>query len=52
MKPKKPKLIKRTYRISTEDDKLVKKNKKRFGGESAFIRSAIREYFLRAEKSP
>jgi hypothetical protein len=37
------KLIKHTYRISIEDDKLVKKNKKKFGGESNYIRSLIRD---------
>jgi hypothetical protein len=36
-------LIKRTYRITKEDDKLVKKNIKKFGGESAYIRALIRE---------
>ena len=37
------KLIKRTYRISKQDDKTVKKNKKTFGSESEYIRRLIRE---------
>ena len=36
-------LIKRTYRISGTDDKMVKKNAKKFGGESEYIRKLIRE---------
>ncbi len=41
-KKKVKKLITRLYRISEEDDKLVKKNKKEYGGESACIRALIR----------
>jgi len=37
------KLIKRTYRITTEQDKVVKKNKKIFGSESNYIRTLINE---------
>lgn len=37
------KLIFRGYRISKEDDKYVKLNAKKFGGESAYIRALIRE---------
>lgn len=43
MKKTNDRLIKRTYRISKEDDKFVKKNAKKSRGESAFIRSLIRE---------
>lgn len=35
------KYIKRTYRISPDHDKKVKKNKKRFGSESSVIRNSI-----------
>ncbi len=35
------KLIKRTYRITKEHDKIVKKNAKKYGSESSVIRGAI-----------
>lgn len=35
------KFIKRTYRITTNQEKLVKKNKKKYGSSSEFIRQAI-----------
>ena len=35
------KLIKRTYRITKDHDKKVKKNKKKFGSESSVVRNAI-----------
>ena len=34
-------LIKRLYRITKDHDKLIKKNKKKFGSESAVIRNRI-----------
>ena len=40
------KLVKRTYRISKRDDNFVKKNKKKFGGESAYIRRLIRDEII------
>lgn len=40
---KKQQLIKRTYRITKDHDKTVKKNKKIFGGESEYIRTLISE---------
>ena len=45
-------LIARTYRISEKDDKLIKKNAKKFGGESAYLRALIRtdEAFKKIEK--
>ena len=39
-------LIKRTYRITKEQDKAVKKNKKKFGGESEYIRQLIERGIL------
>jgi hypothetical protein len=36
-----PKLVKRTYRITLEQDKKVKKLAKKAGGESAVIRELI-----------
>ena len=36
-------LIKRTYRITKEQDKAVKKNVKKFGSESEYIRRLITE---------
>lgn len=35
------KLIKRTYRITEDHDKLVKKHSKKIGSESEVIRQAI-----------
>lgn len=35
-------LIKRTYRLSKEDDKVVKRRAKSVGGESEWIRQLIR----------
>jgi len=35
------KLIKRTYRVSETHDKIVKKNKKKYGSESGVIRAGI-----------
>lgn len=43
MKKINKKLVFKGYRISEKDDKFVKKNAKRFGGESAYIRALIRE---------
>lgn len=37
------KLIKRTYRITKEHDKKVKKIKKKYGSESNVVRKAIEE---------
>jgi hypothetical protein len=37
------KYIKRTYRITKEQDKVVKKNAKKFGGESEYIRRLVSE---------
>lgn len=39
----KKKLIKRTYRISVEQDKKVKKNKQKYVSESGVIRNAIEQ---------
>jgi hypothetical protein len=36
-----PKLIKRTYRVTRDQDKKVKKLAKKAGGESAVIRELI-----------
>jgi hypothetical protein len=36
-----PKFIKRTYRVTREQDKKVKKLAKKAGGESAVIRNLI-----------
>ena len=38
---KKEKLVPRMYRITKEQDKLVKKNAKKYGGEGAYIRALI-----------
>lgn len=35
------KLIKRTYRITKDHDKAIKKNKKKYGSESGVVRSAV-----------
>lgn len=43
MKSQRPKLVKRTYRITEADDKIVKKNGKIFGSENLYIRTLIRE---------
>ena len=43
MKEKKEILVKRTYRITKVEDQLVKRNKKKFGSESKYIRKLIRE---------
>jgi len=37
------KLVPRLYRITKKQDDLVKKNAKKFGGESAYIRKLIEE---------
>lgn len=42
-KMKKEKLIVRLYRITKKQDEIVKKNAKKFGGESAYIRKLIEE---------
>lgn len=44
----KQKLIKRTYRITTDNEKVVKKNKKKFGSESEFIRDLIKDYDIQS----
>jgi len=35
-------LILRAYRVSREDDKIIKKHAKKNGGESAYVRKQIR----------
>jgi len=44
--PKGEKLISRLYRITKEQDALVKHNASIFGGESAYIRKLIDEGIL------
>lgn len=40
---KREKTIARTYRITKKQDDIVKKNSKKYGGESAYIRKLIEE---------
>lgn len=40
---KKEKVIARLYRITKKQDAIVKKNGKKYGGESAYIRKLIEE---------
>lgn len=35
--------IKRIYRITPKQDRIVKRNAKKFGGESAYVRRLIEE---------
>ena len=44
------KLIKRTYRISEDHDKVVKKGKRKHGSESGFIRQAIENMRLEVSR--
>lgn len=48
---KQKKLIPRLYRISEEDDKLVKKRAKKYDSEAHYIRSIIRVDNLKNEKN-
>lgn len=43
MTAKIPNLIKRTYRITKDDEKLVKRNSKKVESESGYIRALIRQ---------
>lgn len=40
---KKEEFIKRIYRITPKQDRIVKRNAKKFGGESAYIRTLIED---------